>query len=276
MQIGKVSIIVPCFNQAEFLSETLDSVLAQVYSNWECIIVNDGSLDNTEEIAQHYLKKDSRFSYVSKENEGPAIARNSGIAKSNGEYILPLDSDDLIAPTYIKKAIDRFTLYPETKLVYCKADLFGVLNEVWELDDYEYDRFIWKNCIFCSALYKRIDYDKTNGYNPNMINGLEDWDFWLQLLDKDSSVYCINEILFHYRIKSKSRSTVLSSHYSDQMLIQICNNHPYIYNQYKERVVLYQNRIQELEESIQALKKIRHSKAYRLGKILLKPLSLLK
>ena len=71
-----VSIIVPCYNQAQYLPETLDSVLAQTYPYWECIIVNDGSPDNTEEIAKHYCEKDSRFKYVYKENGGLSSARN--------------------------------------------------------------------------------------------------------------------------------------------------------------------------------------------------------
>ena len=170
-----ISIIVPCYNQAEYLPETLNSVLAQTYSNWECVIVNDGSPDNTDTIAKGYLKKDNRIKYVYQENKGLATARNTGICNSIGEYILPLDADDLIAPTYIEKAIDRFSQFPETKLVYCKGHTFGSSNHPMVLADYDYDTFIWGNCIFCSALYRRSDYDKTPGYNANMVYGLEDW-----------------------------------------------------------------------------------------------------
>lgn len=275
MNKGKVSIIVPCYKQAEFLSETLDSVLAQFYSNWECIIVNDGSPDNTEEIAKSYLTKDSRIKYLSKKNEGIAIARNTGISHSNGEYILPLDADDLIVPHYIEKAMERFISHPETKLVYCKARKFGVVNEPWDLEEFDYNQFIWSNCIFNSAIFRRADFDKTDGYNPNMISGLEDWDFWLSFLKRDDIVYRLDDVMFYYRIKDKSRSTELSMHFNDKMLIQICNNHPDIYDQYKEQIVLYQNRIRDLEEINQALEKALSSRAYKLGKTLLKPFSLI-
>ena len=174
-----VSIIVPCYKQAEYLPETLDSVLAQTYQNWECVIVNDGSPDNTEVIARKYLDKDARFRYVWQENKGLASARNTGISNSDGEFILPLDSDDIILPTYIEKAVNHFAMNPETKLVYCKAEFFGRINQKWDLKKYNYDSLIWNNCIFCSAVYRRCDYDATQGYNPNMINGFEDWDLWL-------------------------------------------------------------------------------------------------
>lgn len=272
MEKGKVSIVVPCYNQAEYLPEALDSVLAQLYTNWECIIVNDGSLDDTEIIVQRYLKKDNRFKYISKKNEGLAIARNTGISHSDGEFILPLDADDLIASQYLEKAVEWFTLKPETKIVYCKADLFGVVNEPWELDEFDYDRFIWDNCIFCTAMFKRIDYDKTRGYNSNMVYGLEDWDFWLSLLDRSDIVHRIDEVLFHYRKKENSRSTELSKSHFDEMLVQVYNNHPNIYDSYKQYVVLYKNRIRELSEHNHSLERTLNSRAYRVGTALLKPL----
>ena len=92
-----ISVIVPCYQQGEYLSETLNSVLNQTYPYWECIIVNDGSTDNTKEVAALFCQKDNRFHYIEKENQGPSIARNTGINASQGEFILPLDADDIIA-----------------------------------------------------------------------------------------------------------------------------------------------------------------------------------
>ena len=83
-----VSIIVPCYKQAEFLDECLSSVIAQTYSDWECIVVDDGSPDNTEEIMQSWVKKDERIKYLKKQNGGLASARNSGILASNGVFCL--------------------------------------------------------------------------------------------------------------------------------------------------------------------------------------------
>lgn len=276
MESGKVSIIVPCFRQADYLPEALDSVLAQTYQNWECVIVNDGSPDNTEEVVKRYLLQDPRFKYIKQQNRGPAVARNVGIENSCGEFILPLDADDLIASSYLERAVKVFAQNANTKLVYCKAVKFGLINEPWVLDDFDYDRFIWDNCIFCTAMYKRIDYLKTGGYNVNMTHGLEDWDFYLSLLQKDDIVFCIDESLFHYRIKQLSRTTEMLRQNQKEMLVQICKNHADIYDPFKNRVIIYHRELQKLKQVNSSLESIRSSRAYRLGKLLLKPFSWLR
>lgn len=277
---NKVSIIVPCYNQAEYLSETLDSVLAQTYSNWECVIVDDGSNDNSREISQKYVNKDCRFKYIYQENQGPSVARNNGIRHSDGYYILPLDADDLIADTYVEKALGVFERMPDVKLVYCQAKMFGERNEFWDLPEYEYKRIIWENVIFCTAMFSRHDFDKIGGYNPNMRDGLEDWDFWLSFLSPDDRVFRINEILFFYRIKNSSRNGMVTDVEQD-LCRKIFHNHTEIYTPYLQDIVFYKrqllnehnkkNKIMYERES-----QIRSSKAYRLGKFLLKPFSFIK
>ena len=91
-----VSIIVPCYNQAQYFTEALQSVLDQTYKNWECILVNDGSTDHTEEIALEWSKIDDRFVYIKKENGGLSSARNSGIEIAKGDYLQFLDADDVL------------------------------------------------------------------------------------------------------------------------------------------------------------------------------------
>lgn len=272
-----VSIIVPCYKQAEYLPETLDSVLAQTYQEWECVIVNDGSPDNTEKIAKRYKDKDHRFKYVSQKNKGLSSARNTGVANSKGEFILPLDADDLIAPTYLEKAVGHITLFPETKLVYCKAEKFGKENCYWDLPLYDYDNFIWNNCIFCSAMYRHSDFDKIGGYSENMMNGYEDWDFWLKLLKKDDVVYRIDEVLFYYRVKDVSMvKEATSRSVLSENLVKLCRNHPDVYEPYKERIVLYHQQMDIATELRSELNRVYSSHAYRLGKFLLKPFTWLK
>ncbi len=262
-----VSVIVPCYNQAQYLAETLDSVLAQTYPYWECIIVNDGSPDNTEEIANEYCAKDSRFHYYYKENSGLADTRNYGISKSNGRYILPLDSDDIIGTKYLEKAINHLENNKDTKLVYCKAEFFGERVGLWHLPEYDYHLLLKENHIFCSCIFRREDFNKTKGYNPNMKYGFEDWDFLLSFLEPDDMVYRIDEVLFYYRIKVVSRSTELLPN-EKKMREQLLFNHPDKYLALLDDVSYGDYKNQYLQ--------IRSSKAYRLGKFILKPFKKIK
>lgn len=276
MKQNTVSIIVACYKQAEYLSEALESVLSQTYDNWECVIVNDGSPDNTDDIALSYLQRDTRFKYISQENKGVCIARNRGIASSCGTFILPLDADDLIAPTYLEKAVGYFMAFPKTKLVYGKAKYIGDKSGCWDLPAYNYERFIWDNCIFNSAMFRRSDYNATKGYNDNMKHGNEDWDFWLSLLKKDDIVYCLDEVVFFYREKTVSRTTELAKYHLRENLIQLCKNHPDIYDPYKEHLLLYRKELEEMEALKKEIDRIRHTHAYRIGKLLMNPFSWIK
>nr|WP_315152640.1 glycosyltransferase family A protein [uncultured Flavobacterium sp.] len=201
---SKISIIVPCYNQAEYLPEALQSVLNQTYQNWECIIVNDGSPDNTKEVALEWVKKDSRFIYLYKENGGLSSARNAGIANAEGEFILPLDADDKVAPKYLELAIQSFEIDTALKVVYCKAKKFGNELGIWQLAPFSiYDLGLY-NMIFCSAVFKKKDWELVGGYDVNLIYGLEDWEFWIAILKNGGAVKCIDEVGFYYRIKEKS------------------------------------------------------------------------
>lgn len=226
----QISVIIPCYNQANFLPETLDSVLAQSYQNWECIIVNDGSSDNTEQIAQQYCKKDNRFKYILKANGGLSSARNVGVRSSQGVYILPLDSDDKIASWYIEKCIYILESNQNVKVCYSKQKLFGKKQAVMDFPPYTLDLLLCRNFIFCSGVYRRVDYDKTEGYRENMKFGFEDWDFWLQLLGQGGEVHKIDDIGFFYRIRSVSMATKLnSSEKGSLMRHQIWENHKDLY-----------------------------------------------
>jgi len=240
-----VSIIVPCYNQACFLSQALDSVLSQTYQNWECIIVNDGSSDNVEEVAGHYLTRDRRFRYLAKTNGGIADARNFGIKHSNGEYILPLDADDYIGNEYLSLAIDHFIEDPNCKVVYCKAQLFGCESGPFQLPDYSFNMLTTDNLLFCSAFYRRSDFDNTAGYNSNMVSGWEDWDFWLSLLSPSDKVFRIDKDLFFYRIKEQSRSTIANQNV-DLLFIQLIKNHPEILGYWREEIFYLRGREEKI------------------------------
>ncbi len=204
MNNTQVSIIVPCYNQAQYLDECLQSVLEQSYSDWECIIVNDGSPDDTEEVATRWIEKDSRFKYVYQENGGLSSARNAGISIAQGEYILPLDADDKIAPNYISLAVQSFQEDVSLKVVYCKAEKFGNETGMWQLPPFSIYDLCRFNMIFCSAIFKRKDWELVGGYDVTMIYGLEDWEFWIAVLKNGGNVKCLDLIGFYYRIRENS------------------------------------------------------------------------
>jgi len=209
-----VSIIVPCYNQAQYLDEALQSVLVQTYNNWECIIVNDGSPDNTEEVAKKWIKTDNRFKYLYQENGGVSSARNLGITHASGEYILPLDADDKIAESYVELAVLFFIEDPILKVVYCKAVKFGDENGLWNLDQFSLENLAKTNMIFCSAMYRKTNWIKIGGYDINMQYGWEDWEFWISLLKYGGDVKQIDKVGFYYRVNKKSREKNLVA---DQM-----------------------------------------------------------
>lgn len=267
-----VSIIVPCYNQAAYLSQTLDSVIAQTYDDWECIVVNDGSSDNTETVADSYCKKDNRIKYYYQPNAGLSAARNAGIVHTTGDYILPLDADDLIAPNYIENAVAYFLEHPLCKVVYCRARKFGLYNYEWKLGKYDYDRLLWQNCLFCSAVYKREDYLRTSGYNPNMVKGWEDWDFWLSLLHRNDEVHQLDDILFFYRTKEKSMVIEAKDSKSD-LFKQVYENHKDLYADLEGRELEFYAEMKYRELDVYD---IRQSLSYRIGYGLTKPIRFIK
>ena len=210
-----------------FVAETLDSVIKQSYQNWECVIVDDGSTDSSAAIVKSYCEKDSRIAYLYQNNQGVAVARNHAIASSRGSLILPLDADDIIAPPYVEKAAKILEEKPDVKVVYCLAEKFGRKKGPWKLDEFDFKNLLTQNQIFSSALYRRSDFDKTNGYNPDMV-GMEDWDFWLSMLKTGGCVVRINEVLFYYRTHKLSRNKMAVSKI-EQINRQIYENHKELY-----------------------------------------------
>lgn len=224
----KVSIIVPCYNQGIYLSEALDSVLAQTYQNWECIIINDGSTDNTETIANEYCQTDTRFHYIYQENQQLYAARNNAIHNSTGEYILPLDADDKIAPSLLEKSVEIMESDSRISIVASDAEMFGDQHGIYDVPAYSIDRMLLDNCIQNTSMFRRSDYDKTKGYRQCMNEGIEDWDFWLSIIELGGTVYKIDEVLNYYRIKKVSLRTSIGSK-ADYLKLRIIRNHSLLY-----------------------------------------------
>ena len=199
-----VSVIVPCYNMGNFVRDSINSVLAQTYSNWECIIVDDGSTDNTGEVALQVATLDDRIKYFKKENGGLSSARNFGIHRANGQFILPLDADDIIDKNYVGEAVEAFNQNTALKLVYCEAEFFGEKTGRWILQDFNLKDLARTNMIFCTAMFKKEDWVSVNGYDENMKFGWEDWEFWISILKNGGEVKRLPLVGFFYRIRPTS------------------------------------------------------------------------
>ena len=200
-----VSVIIPCYNQSHFLHETIESVLKSDYPSYEIIIVNDGSTDSTNQIGSRLADQYSRITYISQNNAGPSVARNNGIKRAKGKYILPLDGDDLISPDYISSAVKTLENGPEVKVVYCRAEKFGAKKGPWNLKPFSLSRLALDNMIFVSGVYRKSDWEAIGGYAEEMTWGYEDWEFWISMLKNGGKVVQLPLIGFYYRTSSTSR-----------------------------------------------------------------------
>lgn len=252
----KVALIIPCYNQAQYLSECLDGLLCQTFSDWTAIVVDDGSPDNTREVADKYIAQNRRITYIRQENQGLAGARNAGIRNTASQYILPLDADDIIHPDYLAKTIPILESQPDIKVVYTRCRYFGSVEQEMLIQPFSFHKLLHGNIFPATALYRRCDYISTPGYDPHLCHGWEDWDFWLSLLGPKDNVYKVDEILFFYRRKHDSMITRMEDDLKREIARhRIFLNHKELYNEYFNDPLNLYNRIKRLEKEIKVLQK---------------------
>jgi glycosyltransferase involved in cell wall biosynthesis len=206
MSVIKISVIVPCYNQACYLAEALDSVIAQTYRDWECIIVNDGATDDTELIAKSYLLKDNRFKYLHKENGGLSSARNAGLQLSKGEFIQFLDADDFIHVDKFQAAVDAMSETASAQLVICDFNIYDELSGTYlppyctltKLINLESIISEWDISftipIHCGIFKKAL----LTPFNEEL-KAKEDWIQWINIFQKINGYCFINMQYASYR-----------------------------------------------------------------------------
>lgn len=231
----RVSVVMPCYNDAKYLQEAVMSVLDSSYPNIEVLIVNDGSTDNTKEVGLLLEKQYSNVIYLEQSNHGVAAARNYGVEQSSGQLILPLDADDKISKDYVALAAQVLQNKEQMKVVYCEAEFFGNKSGDWRLPQFSRKMLARENMIFSSAMYRKKDFIDCGGYSESMLGGWEDWEFWISMLKDGGKVYKIPKVCFFYRIKPPEKSRrkgtnrevkrdtidFLNSKHSDFMLEQL-------------------------------------------------------
>lgn len=205
--MSKVSIVIPCYNTGLYLAGTVQSALGQTLREIEIVIVDDGSSDS----ATLRLLVESnwpRTRILHQTNAGPAAARNRAIEAASGDYILPLDADDLLEPTYAAKAAAVLDAQPDVGIVYCRATRFGAEDAPWELPEFSQDELALGNVIFASAMFRKVDWESVGGFDERLRHGMEDYDFWIRLVHAGSKVVRLPEALFLCRIREGSRTAL--------------------------------------------------------------------
>ena len=205
-----ISIITPVFNAEKFLAETIESVQAQTYKNWELLLVNDGSKDNSLKIAKEYAKKDKRIKVYSIKNSGAAVARNTGTEKAKGDYVCFIDADDLWGKEKLKK---QLKFMQEKKCAfsftgYEFADKNGRPNgkKVHIPEKMAYRQALKNTTISTiTVMFDMQKLNKSDVYMPNV--EAEDTATWWKVLKKVDYAYGLNEILSYYRRSDSTRSS---------------------------------------------------------------------
>lgn len=277
----KISVIVPCYNQAHFMDACITSLLQQTYSNWECILVNDGSLDHTEEKALEWEKKDARIKYVKKENGGLSSARNYGMKHASGDYIQFLDCDDFLEKAKFSKSIEVINLNEEAIIItnfnefdealqktlppYCliKEEYF---NQESILKDWDKKFTIPIHCaLFPAKLAKKYTFNE-------VLKAKEDWVFWLQIYENNPKTVFIDEQLVTYRVSSSGMTRNHDFMHKNQLLaFNILENlildKSLYYSFLKYNNEFYINQNFELMKKISLLNEKRKLK-YKINKVL--------
>ncbi|GAA1130082.1 MULTISPECIES: glycosyltransferase family 2 protein [Streptomyces violaceusniger group] len=200
-----VSVVIPCYDYGHYLSQAVESVLAQTYPDWELVVVDDGSTDDTAAVARSLIADHPgrRIRLLEQANAGVSAARNAGIAATTGRYVLPLDADDMIAPTMLERTVAVLERHPDIAIVSTDLSVFtddDLPAQVLELPAYDRDLLLRRLIMFYCSLYRREVWQAVGGYVEDMRAG-EDWDFWIAATERGFTAHHIHEPLFGARHK---------------------------------------------------------------------------
>lgn len=204
----KVSVIITCYNLGQYLDEAVESILSQTCQDFEILIVDDGSTDAaTEALLADYRRPKTRVIRIA--HAGVAAARNVGIANTTGEYLCAMDADDRFESSYLAKAVPVLDGDPSVTFVSCWLRTFG--DEAWEWKPERCDlpTLLWEDTVLTASLVRREAVLAIGGYDTAMpVQGDDDWDLWLTLAARGYRGVILPEVLFHYRRRPGSVSSL--------------------------------------------------------------------
>ncbi|MBS7231898.1 glycosyltransferase family 2 protein [Flavobacterium psychroterrae] len=273
-----VSIIIPTFNRENLIKETLESILFQSYTNWECIIVDDGSTDNTVEVVREFIKNDSRFSFYNLEHKGVSYARNHALSKIKGEFVQFLDSDDLLHENKIKESlsvlasihhlkhkivISNFMMFRDD-LVNLEQPFCKLSPEQFTFEKVLYDwDFQFNIPIHCGFFHKS---NFENFRFQSELGAKEDWIMWLKIFKNNPEVIFVDLPLAYYRYHEKNMTKDF-----DHMKSNFFYSFPILKTMLSQNefeaflIFLIEKYYQQSRENALQLKKYKHSTSYKTG-----------
>jgi len=205
-----LSVIIPCYNHGQYLREAIASVEAyRDRQAFEIIIVNDGSTDPGTREVLGQLEREG-YHVLNQPNLGLGAARNNGIRRAAGQYILPLDCDNRIRPVYISEGVQVLEQHPGVGVVYGHVQLYGSRHEVKQVPAFDLEALVRSNYIDACAVFRRSLWERVGGYDEKMpVMGYEDWDFWLSAAAAGYQFYRLEAVAFEYQVRDDSmlRST---------------------------------------------------------------------
>jgi glycosyltransferase involved in cell wall biosynthesis len=207
-----VTVVIPCFDQGRFLEDALVSVFCQTRTDFEVVVVDDGS---TEADTKEVLKRLDwpRVRVIHQPNRGLPAARNTGIAAARGRFVVPLDADDELQPAFLERMLGALEADPGAAYAHCWAELFGDVAYVWATRPFNpYGELLSNSVVGCVAL-RRAAWDSVGGYDESMLAGNEDWELWIRLMAAGWGQVQVPEPLFRYRKHGVSMSVETESRY---------------------------------------------------------------
>lgn len=232
-----LSIVIPYYNMGKWIQETLDSLISVNYTNYEIILINDGSTDEESIKKLEELKDKYPVKIISKNNGGLASARNEGVKYAKGEYLTFLDADDKVAPNYYTKAINILKAYDNVSFVGCWTQFFEGSENLWPTWNPEPPFFLVHNTVNSSALvYKKDDFVRNGLNDPDMVYGMEDYESAIRMVKANCRGVVITEPLFIYRIRADSMSRQFNPDNQNYLYRLITEKNSDFYNMYAKEI----------------------------------------
>ena len=228
-----VSIIIPCFNYGSFLAEAIESALAQTHVPLEVIVIDDGSTDDSFEVASRFVPA---VEVVTQANMGLVAVLNRGLQQAAGEYFVILSADDVLRPTYIETLLAAVLRHPGAAYAYSEMEYFGARSGVFPAKPFSPALLLVGNYVNATALTRRADALAVGGFHPNPKNAWEDWDFWLRLLESERYGVAVSEPLLRYRRHEATSRNPPSRRKALEALNAVRKAHPDLYGR-RPRIV---------------------------------------